>query len=161
MTMPGRGRKAPQEAFRLRKRTPPSPARSAVADPGPVERHESLDDVRQILFGAQLAAYERRLDLLEKRSAEALEDFSAQLAAIERYVQNEVNTLVERVQREIGSSGSLHPEIIRQRHEEATQLITAGLRELRSTTPDGATLSNLLRKVADRLSGTEGEEPPE
>ena len=127
-------------------------------DPDPTPR--DLDDVRQILFGAQLQAYERRLDRLEKRSDEALEDFRAQLAAIERYVQNEVNTLVERLKQEIGPHSALLDEVIRQRHEEASQLITAGLEELRSTTPDDGTVSSLLRKVADRLNGSATEDPP-
>jgi hypothetical protein len=132
-------------------------------DPGPLDPEEApqdLDDVREILFGAKLQAYERRLDLLEKRSDEVLEDFRAQLSAIERYVQNEVNTLVERLKQEIGPHSALLDEVIQQRHEEATQLITAGLDELRSTSPDGGTVSNLLRKVADRLSGHEKQHPP-
>ena len=71
-----------------------------------------------------------------------------------------MNTLLERVRQGVAAQGPLLDDEIQQRQEEATQLISAGLKELRSTAPDGSALSNLLRKVADRVSGDPNDDPP-
>ena len=119
----------------------------------------ALDEVRDILFGAKVKALEERIGLLEQQLEEANTALRTQMVHLERYVQNEVNTLLERLRNELGSQSTHLADVIQQRHQEATQMISEGLRELRASSTDGALLSNLLVDVAQRLTD-EGEAAP-
>ena len=120
----------------------------------------ALDELREILFGAQLQSYDRRLARLEAQMDQLAEEMRAKMTGLERYVQNEVNTLIERLKHDAGSQGSLLADVIQKRHQETTQLISDGLREVRSASTDGALLSSLLVDVAKRLSSEAEGEPP-
>jgi predicted nucleic acid-binding Zn-ribbon protein len=69
----------------------------AMAEPQP----ESLDKVRDILFGGQMRAVESRLQGLESRLLKGQEslrnDFSKQMAALDASLQREVQGLTERL----------------------------------------------------------------
>ena len=69
----------------------------ATAEPPP----ESLDKVRDILFGGQMRAVESRLQGLESRLLQAQEslkaDFTKQLDALDGTLQKEVQSLAERL----------------------------------------------------------------
>jgi len=74
----------------------------STADPTPAEQPpESLDKVRDILFGGQMRAVESRLQGLEARLLQAQEnlrsEFTRQIDSLDGVVQKEVNTLVDRL----------------------------------------------------------------
>jgi len=65
---------------------------------------ESLDKVRDILFGAQAREYEKRLARLEERIVKESTDMRAEMRkrfdSLEAYIKGEVETLSERLQAE-------------------------------------------------------------
>ena len=73
------------------------PAPSPVLDSQP----ESLDKVRDILFGGQMRAVESRLQVIEERfrqEHEALRsDFARQVESLDAFIRSEVQTLDERL----------------------------------------------------------------
>ena len=73
------------------------PAPSPVTDSQP----ESLDKVRDILFGGQMRAVESRLQVIEERfrqEHEALRsDFARQVESLDAFIRSEVQTLDERL----------------------------------------------------------------
>jgi hypothetical protein len=118
----------------------PPPASTAEAQP------ESLDKVRDILFGGQMRAVESRLQGLEERlrsEHEALRaDFVKQVESLDAFIRSEVQLLGERLAgerakrtEELKSLAAEIKETIRsleKRHvklEEATNLADAGLRD--------------------------------
>jgi hypothetical protein len=118
----------------------PPPASTAEAQP------ESLDKVRDILFGGQMRAVESRLQGLEERlrsEHEALRaDVVKQVASLDAFIRSEVQLLGERLAgerakrtEELKSLAAEIKETIRsleKRHvklEEATNLADAGLRD--------------------------------
>ena len=118
----------------------PPPASAAEAQP------ESLDKVRDILFGGQMRAVESRLQGLEERlrsEHEALRaDFVKQVESLDAFIRSEVQLLGERVAgertkrtEELKALAAEFKETIRsleKRHvklEEATNLADAGLRD--------------------------------
>ena len=118
----------------------PAPAAAAEAPP------ESLDKVRDILFGGQMRAVESRLQGLEERlrsEHEALRaDFAKQVESLDAFIRSEAQLLGERLAAErtkrVEELKSLAAEIkeairsLEKRHvklEEATNLADAGLRD--------------------------------
>jgi hypothetical protein len=119
---------------------------AAAAEPPP----ESLDKVRDILFGGQMRAVEARLQGLESRLLQAQEslrtEFTNQLNALESTVQREVQSLAQRLVEERSA-----------RTEELTTLgQTTGLAdaELREAVlQQGQALSAEIARLSERLSG--------
>lgn len=75
---------------------------ASAADSMPAEQSpESLDKVRDILFGGQMRAVESRLQGLEARLLQAQEnlraEFTRQIDSLDGVVQKEVNALLERL----------------------------------------------------------------
>jgi hypothetical protein len=118
----------------------PPPASTAEAQP------ESLDKVRDILFGGQMRAVDSRLQGLEERlrsDHEALRaDFVKQVESLDAFIRSEIQLLGERLAGERAKRTeelkSLAAEIkdtiraLEKRHvklEEATNLADAGLRD--------------------------------
>ena len=139
---------------------PPVPPPSAESPP------ESLDKVRDILFGGQMRAVETRLQGLEERLRREHEllrtDFAKQTESLDAFIRSEVHILGERLAAERTKRGeelkSLAAEIketirsLEKRHvqlEDAANLADAGLRDqllLQSTTAAAE-----LAKMGERL----------
>jgi hypothetical protein len=118
-----------------------------VADPPAAEAQpESLDKVRDILFGGQMRAVESRLQGLEerlRREHEAIRiDFAKQVESLDGFIRSEVQMLGERLATErtkrTEELKSLAAEIkealraLEKRHvklEEAANMADAGLRD--------------------------------
>jgi hypothetical protein len=118
------------------------PAPSPVPDTQP----ESLDKVRDILFGGQMRAVETRLQGIEERLRQENEvlraDFARQVESLDTFIRSEVQILNERVAaertkrtEELKSLAAEIKEAIRaleKRHvklEESTNLADAALRD--------------------------------
>jgi hypothetical protein len=128
----------------------PPAAEPPAAEPQP----ESLDKVRDILFGGQMRAVESRLQGLEerlRREHESLRaDFAKQTESLDAFIRSEVHLLSERLAaerakraEELKSLGAEIKEVLRElekRHvklEEAANMADATLRDqllLQSTT---------------------------
>ena len=123
-----------------------APAPAPAPAPTPEPQPESLDKVRDILFGGQMRAVESRLQGLEERlrgEHEALRaDFVKQVESLDAFIRSEVQLLGERLAaerakrtEELKSLAAEIKETIRaleKRHvklEEATNLADAGLRD--------------------------------
>lgn len=141
-----------------------------VAEPPAVETPpESLDKVRDILFGSQMRAVETQLQSLEerlRRDHEALKaDFSKQVESLDAFIRGEAKILTERLSmerskrtEELKSLAAEIKETIRaleKRHvklEEGTNMADAGLRDQLLMQSKAA--STELAKLGERL-GTE------
>ena len=115
--------------------------------PAPADvQPESLDKVRDILFGSQMRAVDTRLQGLEERLREEHEalrtDFARQMESLDNFIRSEVNTLTERLATESRKRSedlkSLAAEIkeairaLERRHvklEEASAMADAALRD--------------------------------
>ena len=85
-----------------RKASPPTPpARAADLPPNETAAPESLDKVRDILFGGQMRAVESRLQGLEERimreQSSMRSDFNKQLADLDASAKRDAQTLNERL----------------------------------------------------------------
>jgi len=84
-----------------RKQAPPAPASRPADLPPNDATPESLDKVRDILFGGQMRAVESRLQGLEERimreQASMRSDFSKQLADVDASAKRDAQTLNERL----------------------------------------------------------------
>jgi vacuolar-type H+-ATPase subunit I/STV1 len=139
-----------------------------VAEPPMAEAQpESLDKVRDILFGSQMRAVETRLQGLEerlRREHEAIKaDFSKQVESLDAFIRSEVQILAERLggertkrTEELKSLAAEIKETIRaleKRHvklEEATNMADAGLRDQLLMQSKAAATE--LAKLGDRLA---------
>ena len=78
-----------------------SPAAPTPADVPAAEPPESLDKVRDILFGGQMRAVDGRLQALEERllnaQAQMRADFGSQVASLEADVRRELQSLAEQL----------------------------------------------------------------
>ena len=85
------------------------PAAPPTSEPQP----ESLDKVRDILFGGQMRDYDRRFATLEERlireTNELREDVKKRLAALEQLLAREVDALNDRVKAEQEERSSARP----------------------------------------------------
>lgn len=106
-----------------RKLTPAPPDLPAPALVSPSSPDESLDKVRDILFGAQSREFERRFALLEedllRKTAEARAEADQRLEALEAQLRQDVEQLTDRIQSE---------------HQARTQTINAVTTELQKLT---------------------------
>jgi hypothetical protein len=139
-----------------------------VADPPVAEAQpESLDKVRDILFGGQMRAVESRLHGLEERlrsEHDAMRsDFAKQVESLDGFIRSEVQLLGERLAAERSKRTeelkSLAAEIkealrgLEKRHvrlEEATNMADAGLRDQLLLQSNAA--SSELSKLGERLT---------
>ena len=133
---------------------------------------ESLDKVRDILFGSQMRAVDTRLQGLEerlRREHEALKtDFSQQVESLDAFIRSEAQILAERLAaertkrtEELKSLAAEIKEAIRaleKRHvklEEAGNMADAGLRDqlLMQSKAAAAELAELGERLGAELSG--------
>jgi DNA repair exonuclease SbcCD ATPase subunit len=139
-----------------------------VAEPAAAESQpESLDKVRDILFGSQMRAVETRLQGLEerlRREHESLrDDFTRQVEALDALIRSETQSLTERVAaertkrvEELKSLAADMKETVRaleKRHvslEEAANMADAGLRD--QLLMQSAAAAAELARVGERLS---------
>jgi hypothetical protein len=139
-----------------------------VAEPPMAEAQpESLDKVRDILFGGQMRAVETRLQGLEerlRREHEAMKaDFSKQVESLDAMIRSEAQILAERLgaertkrTEELKSLAAEIKEAIRaleKRHvklEEAANMADAGLRD--QLLMQSKTAATELAKLGDRLA---------
>jgi hypothetical protein len=156
-------------------RTEPDKRKSGglqVAEPPAAEpQPESLDKVRDILFGGQMRAVESRLQGLEERLRQENEvlraDFAKQSEALDAFIRSEVQILGERLAAERTRRGeelkSLAAEI--KESVRSATLADAELRDqllllserlgaLDSAKTDRAALAGLLTDMAARLTGS-------
>ncbi len=139
-----------------------------VAEPSVAEAQpESLDKVRDILFGTQMRAVETRLQGLEerlRREHEAIKaDFSKQVESLDAFIRGEVQIVTDRLGAErtkrTEELKALAAEIkeamrgLEKRHvklEEATNMADAGLRDQLLMQSKAAATE--LAKLGDRLA---------
>jgi hypothetical protein len=139
-----------------------------VAEPPAAEpQPESLDKVRDILFGGQMRAVETRLQGLEERLHQEHEllraDFSKQVESLDAFIRSEAQALSERLAAErtkrTEELKSLSAEIkqalraLEKRHiglEEATNMADAGLRD--QLLIQSSTAAAELAKLGERLT---------
>lgn len=118
---------------------------AGAAEPPP----ESLDKVRDILFGGQMRAVEARLQGLESRLLQSQEslrtEFTNQLNALEGTVQREVQSLAQR----LGEERSARSEELTTLGQ-TTGLADAELRE--AVLQQGQALSAEITRLSERLS---------
>jgi hypothetical protein len=127
---------------------------------------ESLDKVRDILFGSQMRAVDSRLQGLEERLREEHEalrnDFARQVESLDGFIRSEVTTVTERLSAESRKRAEdlkgLAAEIkealraLERRHvklEEAANMADAALRD--QLLQQSATAANELAKLGERL----------
>jgi len=143
-----------------------------VAEPSaPEPQPESLDKVRDILFGGQMRAVESRLQGMEERLREEHEalrsDFNKQTESLDAFIRSEVHVLTERLAaertkraEELKSLAAEIKEAIRaleKRHvklEEAGSMADAALRDqlLLQSTDAAAELAKLGERLTAELS---------
>jgi hypothetical protein len=110
---------------------------------------ESLDKVRDILFGGQMRAVESRLQGLESRLLQAQEslrsEFTKQLDALDATVRKEVQSLSERLDTERATRTEQLKAL-----GETTSMADADLRE--AIMQQGQALSAEIARLSERLS---------
>lgn len=125
----------------------------------------SVDQIRDIIFGAQMRDYEERFSALESRlidEARALrEDVQNRFEALEQNLQAErgergaaTDKVIEELRstaRSIGERSDKDREELQSQIAETRDAIMARLDELQDAKTDRAALSELLREMADEL----------
>lgn len=146
---------------------PPVPADAPPpALVSPSSPDESLDKVRDILFGAQAREFERRFAMLEadllRKTAEARAEAEQRLEAVEAQLRQDVEHLTDRIQSEhqaraqtINAVTTELQSLTRQLEDRITQLdqhSTEAQEDLRQQLVDEARLlSNQIEQQADEL----------
>ena len=139
-----------------------------VAEPAaaPADQPESLDKVRDILFGSQMRAVDSRLQGLEERLREEHEslrtDFSRQVESLDGFIRSEVAALAERLATESrmrfdglkALSAEIHDALraVERRHvklEEAATMADAALRD--QLLQQSAAAASELARLGERL----------
>jgi len=142
-----------------------------VADPPVEAQPESLDKVRDILFGGQMRAVESRLQGLEERLRREQDtlrtDLGKQLGELDSFARHEFQTLAERLAaerakrtEEVKSLGAEIKEALRaleKRHaklEDSTSMADAGLRDqlLLQAKAASAELAKLSERITAELN---------
>lgn len=149
---------------RVEAERPPAAAREGGPD---VLGGGNLDQVREILFGAQSRGVEKRLARLEeelpKRVAEIREEVKRVLANLEAYARTEIDSLNERLRSEVGERGKGEEDLAAKLDESAKTLrkdlaqqgdrSTAGDRDLRQQLLDQAKrLEEEIQRRSDDLA---------
>jgi DNA repair exonuclease SbcCD ATPase subunit len=149
---------------------PPVPADSpSPALVSPSSPDESLDKVRDILFGAQSREFERRFAMLEadllRKTAEARAEADQRLEALEAQLRQDVEQLTDRLQAEhdtrtenIKSVTAELKSLTRQLDDKITELgqnSTEAQEDIRQQLVDEAKLlSNQIEQQSDELQAT-------
>jgi hypothetical protein len=161
-----------QRADNGKKTAPPTPARPADLPPNdPASAPESIDKVRDILFGGQMRAVEARLQGLEERimgeQAAIRSDFTKQIADVDANAKREAQTLSESVAAErakraedLKTLSAELKEILRsleKRHmklEELTGMADAEIRDhiLQQSHATSAEIERLSQRITADLS---------
>ena len=143
---------------------PPDPPAPALVSPSSPD--ESLDKVRDILFGAQAREFERRFALLEadllRKTAEARAEADQRLEGLEAQLRQDVEQLADRIQSEhqartqtLNAVTAELQKLTRQLDDKITQLdqhSTEAQEDLRQQLVDEAKLlSNQIEQQADDL----------
>ena len=137
---------------------------------------ESLDQVRDILFGSQMRAVDSRLQGLEERLREEHEslrsEFSRQVESLDGFIRSEVSTLTERLATESrkrsedlkGLSAEIKEALrgLERRHvklEEAANMADASLRDqlLHQSTTAALELARLGERLGTELKRSHAE----
>lgn len=144
----------------------PSPA-PTPADPPAAEVPESLDKVRDILFGGQMRAVEGRLHALQERllneQAQMRADLGRQLAAIEAEARRERQVLAEQLAAERSKRGeelkALGAELgdalrgLERRHVKLEEMSGEADAELRdSVLEQGRAVSAQIERLSQRIT---------
>lgn len=151
-----------------RKLAPAAPsARPADLSPNESSPPESLDKVRDILFGGQMRAVESRLQGLEERimreQATMRTDFTKQLADLDASAKREAQTLGERLAaerakrtEELKALSSEIKEILRsleKRHVKLEELTTLSDAEIRDQIlQQSRAISNEIERLSQRVT---------
>src|SRR5271156_6994708 len=100
-----------------------SPAKSHSNSNPEVETHEgaNVDKIRDILFGSQMRDYDKRFSRLEERLAKAAEalrdDLKKRFDSLESFVQQEVESLHQRLKTEKSERVETLKEITREKRD--------------------------------------------
>ena len=150
-----------------RKAAPPAPAARPADLPPNEAQPESLDKVRDILFGGQMRAVESRLQGLEERimreQATMRTDFGKQLADLDATAKKEAQTLGERLVAErtkrtedLKTLSSEIKEILRsleKRHVKLEELTTLSDAEIRDQIlQQSRAINNEIDRLSQRVS---------
>lgn len=119
----------------------PPPKAPASKPPELPAGGESLDKIRDILFGNQVREYDKRFagveDRLRRESENLREEMTRRLDSLESYIKNEVGSILDRIKKE-------------------QQDRSAGLKELAAgLEKTGKTLDKKSGDLADELSNSE------
>mgnify|MGYP000629664237 CR=1 FL=1 len=127
--------------------SPADPAVESLAPPQEPRSAESLDQVREILFGAQSREADRRIAAIEERitatASELREDFRQRCASLEAYIKKEVDSLAERLRGE------------QQKRSESLESLTFEARELANLIVDHPESRFVLAGVVGNLAVAE------
>lgn len=149
------------ETSAVERRSPPSDPDADVLGGG------NLEQVREILFGAQSRVLDKRLARIEeelpKRVAEIRDELKRSLAALEAYVRQEIDAVNERLRLETQERGQANDalggkldEAVKTLHKEAGQVdgrAAAAQRELRQLLLDhGKRIDEDLQRRSDELA---------
>jgi hypothetical protein len=108
---------------------------------------DSLEKVRDILFGAQMRDNERRFAHLEegllKESADLREETGSRFDTLENFIKQEIAALSDRVKAEMDE--------IRRQHEDLSLTLSRETRQLSSDKLDRVALANLFTELAIQL----------
>jgi predicted nucleic acid-binding Zn-ribbon protein len=150
-----------------RKAAPPAPAARPADLPPNEAAPESLDKVRDILFGGQMRAVESRLQGLEERimreQATMRTDFGKQLADLDASAKRDSQTLGERLvaertkrTEELKALSSEIKEILRsleKRHVKLEELTTLSDAEIRDQIlQQSRAISNEIERLSQRVT---------
>ncbi len=138
---------------------PPVPQQAQTApvasEPAQASGAGNVEQIRDILFGAQMRDYERRFSNLEARltqeAATLRDDIRARFDALELAMRQQFNALSESLGNE------------RDNRTGAVQKVTDDVRVLRDDAADRRALASMFTEIARRLdagSGSNGNNPP-
>ena len=114
-----------------------------VAGNGDVREGANVDKIRDILFGSQMRDYDKRFVRLEERLAKAADalrdDLKKRFDSLESFVQQEVESIHQRLKGEKSERVEAHKELTRETRDSAK------------------TLDNRLSQLDDHLSSAQGD----
>lgn len=124
-----------------------------------VETGGDMDQIRDILFGAQMKKYDRKLAQVQEQIlgeiSEAKDDFKRRLNSLEEYIKSEVQSLSERIDGESESRGEAVKNLAADLKEAAEsldkRLNQTGSQLDKSTRDLRQQLLDLSKKLSDEL----------
>ncbi len=136
-------------------------AETGRADEAPAEDVSSLEQIRDILFGRQMSAYEERFSLLEERILEATEalrqETRERLDSLDAYVREEVDGMGRRITHErdirtvaveeLIASVRQHRDALGKRMDSVEEATNEVAEALRAQVLSGATRAQETREI--------------